>query len=234
MNASTGKRLSGERIRILLFDERKISREGLKCLLEKESDLEIIGGIGKREEVMPNLRVNKPNILILPGRYLFLALEALSFKDIRHATKIIIVTVPGNIFYSQMIARGINGIVLSTSGRTELLSAIRCVVRKKKFIDPAISIEEQTELPKLKQLSARELEMFYLIAQGYENSEIANIMYISDRTVRNHTSHLFKKLDLQNRTQVAVYAWDNGLANLAPDVLSLMLKRRKGRAPNLN
>ena len=226
MSVTARSRLSGERISILLFDERKVSREGLKCLLEKESDLEIIGGIGKREEVISYLRMNKPNILILPSRYFFLALEALSFKDIRHVTKIIIISVPSNIFCSQMIARGINGIVLSTSGRTELLSAIRCVARKKKFIDPAISVEEQTELPKLKQLSARELEMFYLIAHGYENSEIANIMYISERTVRNHTSHLFKKLELQNRTQVAVYAWENGIANIAPDVLSSMLKRR--------
>jgi len=226
LSVTARSRLSGERISILLFDERKVSREGLKCLLEKESDLEIIGGIGKREEVISYLRMNKPNILILPSRYFFLALEALSFKDIRHVTKIIIISVPSNIFCSQMIARGINGIVLSTSGRTELLSAIRCVARKKKFIDPAISVEEQTELPKLKQLSARELEMFYLIAHGYENSEIANIMYISERTVRNHTSHLFKKLELQNRTQVAVYAWENGIANIAPDVLSSMLKRR--------
>jgi DNA-binding NarL/FixJ family response regulator len=225
LSVSVGTRLSGGRIRIVLFDERKVSREGLKCLLEKESDLEIISGIGKREEVISHLRINKPEILILPGRYFFLALEILSFKDLRQITKIIIITVPSNIFCSQMIARGINGIVLSTSGRTALLSAIRCVVRKKKFIDPAISFEEQTDLPKLKQLSARELDMFYLIAHGYENSEIANIMYISERTVRNHTSHLFKKLELQNRTQVAVYAWKNGIANLAPDVLSSILKK---------
>ena len=226
MSATTGKRFLGGRIRIVLFDDRKVTREGLKCLLEKESDLEIIGGIGKQEEVISLLRMNKPEILILPGRYFFLALEALSFRDIRQVTKVIIITAPNSIFFSQMIVRGIYGIVLSTSGRTELLSAIRCVVRKKKFVDPAISFEEQTELPKLKQLSARELDLFYLIAHGYENSEIANLMYISERTVRNHTSHLFKKLELQNRTQVAAYAWENGIANLAPDVLSSMLKKR--------
>jgi len=200
-------------------------REGLKCLLEKESDLEIIDNIGKREEVLSYLRMNKPEIFIITGRYLFLAFEALSSKDIRNNTKIIIVTIAGNIFCSQMIARGISGIVLATSGRMELLSAIRCVATKKKFIDPAIVIEEQTEILKLKQLSARELDILYLISQGYENLEIANTMYISERTVKNHTSHLLKKLELQNRTQVAVYAWENGIAKIAPDVLRSILKR---------
>jgi DNA-binding NarL/FixJ family response regulator len=131
-----------------------------------------------------------------------------------------------------MTASGINGIVLATSGRTELLSAIRCVAMKKKFIDPAITFEEQTEILKLRQLSARELDILYLIAHGYENLEIANIMYISERTVRNHTSHLLKKLYLQNRTQVAVYAWENGIAKLAPDVLGLMLKKFKTKQQN--
>jgi DNA-binding NarL/FixJ family response regulator len=135
------------------------------------------------------------------------------------------VTVPNNVFCSQMAANGINGIVLATSGRMELLSAIRCVAMKKKFIDPAIRSEEQTEIMKLKNLSARELDIFYFIAQGYENAEIAKTMYISERTVKNHSSHLMKKLELQSRTQVAVYAWENGIANLASDVLKLMLKR---------
>lgn len=231
MIVSSGIRLPGKKIRIALFDERKISREGLKCLLEKESDLEMIGSIGKREEALLYLRTNKPEILIMPGRYFFLALEILSFKDIRRETQVILVIIPDNIFCSQMMTRGINGIVLATSGRTELLSAIRCVARKKRYIDPAISVEEQTEILKLKQLSARELDILYLIAHGYENSEIANNMYISERTVRNHSSHLLKKLELQNRTQVAVYAWENGIANLAPDVLGVMLKALKKRVP---
>jgi DNA-binding NarL/FixJ family response regulator len=128
-----------------------------------------------------------------------------------------------------MIAKGINGIVLTTSSRTELLSAIRSVARKKRFIDPAIAFEKQTEILKLKHLSARELDILHLIANGYENPEIANIMYISERTVRNHSSHLFKKLELQNRTQVAVYAWENGIAKIAPDVLGAILKTQNKR-----
>ncbi|MCL2767914.1 MAG: response regulator transcription factor, partial [Synergistaceae bacterium] len=156
--------------------------------MEKESDLEIIGSIEKREEVLSFLRINKPEILMMPDRHFFLAFEALSYKDIRHNTQIITIMTPGNIFFSQMTARGISGIVLSTSGRTELLSAIRCVARKKVFIDPAIAYEEYAEIIKLKQLSARELDVLNLIAQGYENSDIANIMYISERTVKNHTS----------------------------------------------
>ncbi|MCL1875942.1 MAG: response regulator transcription factor [Synergistaceae bacterium] len=225
MNASSGIRSTGKRIRIIIFDERKILREGLKCLLEKESDLEIVGSIGRQEDVLTHLRTSKPEILIMPGRHFFLALEALSIKDIRRDTQIIIETIPNNIFCSLMLARGINGIVLATSGRMELLSAIRCVALKKRYVDPALSFEDQTEIIKLKQLSARELDILYLIAQGYENLEIAKIMYITERTVRNHTSHLLRKLELQDRTQVAVYAWENSFAKLAPDVLRLMLKK---------
>jgi DNA-binding NarL/FixJ family response regulator len=227
MNTSSGMRSSGKRIRIILFDERKVLREALKSLLEKESDLEILGSIGKQEDVLSNLRTNKPEILIMPGRYFFLALEALSFKDIRHDTQIIMVTDPRNIFCSQMRARGIIGIVLATSGRMELLSAIRCVAIKKEYIDPAIDFEEQHEIAKLRLLSARELDIFYFVAQGHENLEIANKMYISERTVKNHTSHLLRKLAMQNRTQVAVYAWENGIADLAPDVLGSMLKKSR-------
>jgi len=217
-----------KRIRVVIFDERKILRDGLKCLLEKESDLEIIS-IEKREEILLYLRTNKPEILMVPDHHFFLALEALNSKDIRRNTQIIMITTPDNIFCSQMTARGINGIVLTTSGRTELLSAIRCVAVKKRFIDPAMTYEKSAEFAKLKQLSARELDVLHFIAQGYENSEIANIMYISERTVKNHTSHLFKKLELQNRTQAAVYAWKNHIAELAPDVLGLMLKKRELR-----
>ena len=218
-------RPQGQRIRVVIFDERKILRDGLKCLLEKEFDLEIIGGIEKREDILSYLRTSKPEILMTTDRYFFLALEALSCRDIRRNTQIIIITAPDNIFRSQMITRGINGIVLATSGRTELLSAIRCVVMKKKFIDPAISFEEPPEFIKLRRLSARELDTLHLIAQGYENSEISNIMYISERTVKNHASHLFRKLGLQNRTQAAVYAWENNIAELSPDTLRSMLKK---------
>jgi len=235
LNTFSDVRLSSKRIRIILFDERKVLREGLKCLLEKESDLEIVGSIGKQEEALSQLRTVKPEILLMSGQYFFMALEALSFKDIRHDTKVIIITIPSNIFCSQMIIRGVSGIVLATSGRMELLSAIRCVAMKKRYIDPALIFDEQAEIIKLKQLSARELDILYLIAQGYENSEIAKIMYISERTVKNHTSHLLRKLGLQNRTQVAVYAWENGIAKLAPDVLGLMLKKFKNLgAPHSN
>jgi DNA-binding NarL/FixJ family response regulator len=189
--------------------------------------MEIVGSIGRQEDVLSSLRTSKPEILIMPGRYFFLALEALSFKDIRHDTQIIMVTDSSNIFCSQMKARGIIGIILATSGRMELLSAIRSVVIKKEFIDPAIASIEQNETARLKQLSARELDILYWIAQGCENLEIAKIMYISERTVKNHTSHLLRKLSLQNRTQVAVYAWENGIAKLAPDVLGLMLKKSR-------
>jgi len=225
-------RSPNKRIRVVIFDERKIFRDGLKCLLEKESDLEIIGSIEKREEILSHLKISKPEIFMMPDRHFFLALEALSFKDIRTHTQIIIITAPDNVFCSQMIASGINGIVLITSGRTELLSAIRCVAMKKRFIDPAITFEEPIEILKLRHLSARELDIMHLIAQGYENSEIANIMYISERTVKNHTSHLLKKLELQNRTQVAVYAWKSQIANLAPDVLGSILKRTRARIEN--
>jgi DNA-binding NarL/FixJ family response regulator len=227
--SSAKARSQNKRIRVVIFDERKIFRDGLKCLLEKESDLEIIGSIEKREEILSHLRISKPEIFMMPDRHFFLALEALSSKDIRTHTQIIIITAPENIFCSQMIISKINGIVLTTSGRTELLSAIRCVAMKKKFIDPAITFGESIEINKLKKLSARELDILHLIAQGYENSDIANIMYISERTVKNHSSHLLKKLELQSRTQVAVYAWENHIANLAPDVLVTMLKKAKKR-----
>ena len=217
----------GKQIRVVIFDERKILRDGLKCLLEKESDLEIISGIEKREELLSYLRTSKPEILMTSDRHFFLALEALSSRDTRRNTQVIIITTPDSIFCSQMITKDINGIVLETSGRTELLSAIRCVAVKKRFIDPAITFEEPPEIIKLRQLSARELDILYLIAQGYENSEIASVMYISQRTARNHTSHLLKKLGLQNRTQVSVYAWENHMAKLTPDVLKSILKKRK-------
>ena len=227
MISSAKARSQNKRIRVVIFDERKIFRDGLKCLLEKESDLEIIGSIEKREEILSHLRISKPEIFMMPDRHFFLALEALSSKDIRTHTQIIIITAPENIFCSQMIISRINGIVLTTSGRTELLSAIRCVAMKKKFIDPAITFGESIEINKLKKLSARELDILHLIAQGYENSDIANIMYISERTVKNHSSHLLKKLELQSRTQAAVYAWEKHIAKLAPDVLGVMLKKAK-------
>ncbi|MFA6747898.1 MAG: response regulator transcription factor, partial [Aminobacterium sp.] len=127
---------------------------------------------------------------------------------------------------SALSSAGVLGFVLKASGRVELLSAIRSANRNQPYVDPRVAgklltsfSRRKEENDQLYELTPREKEILYWLAQGLSNSEVAAKMVLSEKTVKNHVSHVLKKLDLRDRTQAAILAWRIGFAQLQPDSL---------------
>jgi DNA-binding NarL/FixJ family response regulator len=123
-------------------------------------------------------------------------------------------------------AEGVLGFVLKASGRGELIAAIHSVVRGQPYVDPHVAGKLMLSFAKRKNdndlltdLTPREKEILYWLAQGLNNSEIATRMVLSEKTVKNHVSHILKKLDIRDRTQAAIIAWRVGFAQIGPDTL---------------
>jgi DNA-binding NarL/FixJ family response regulator len=123
-------------------------------------------------------------------------------------------------------AEGVLGFVLKSSGRGELVAAIHSVSRGQPYVDPHVAgklmlnfAKRKNENDLLAELTSREKEIFYWLAQGLNNIEIARRMVLSEKTVKNHVSHILKKLDIRDRTQAAIMAWRVGFAQISPDTL---------------
>jgi DNA-binding NarL/FixJ family response regulator len=118
------------------------------------------------------------------------------------------------------------GFVLKSSGRGELIAAIRSVSRGQPYVDPHVAGKLMLSFARRKNtndlladLTSREKEILYWLAQGLNNGEVAGRMVLSEKTVKNHVSHILKKLDVRDRTQAAIMAWKVGFAQISPDVL---------------
>ena len=125
---------------------------------------------------------------------------------------------------SSLVSLGIQGFILPDSNFFELLCAIRTVARGDRYVDPKLkntfgdSVNpRRDEMTLLLELTTKEKEVLYWVSQGFCNADIANMMVLSEKTVKNHISHLLKKLDVKDRTQAAVLAWKLGLPQEGPD-----------------
>jgi DNA-binding NarL/FixJ family response regulator len=123
-------------------------------------------------------------------------------------------------------AEGVLGFVLKSSGRGELIAAIRSVSRGQPYVDPHVAgklmvsfAKRKNENDLLAELTSREKEILYWLSQGLNNNEVAARMVLSEKTVKNHVSHILKKLDIRDRTQAAIMAWKVGFAQISPDTL---------------
>ena len=216
-------------IRLVIADDHRLFRDGVKKLLEYESDIEVIGEAGDGEEALKVVREKKPDILLFDinmpkkdGIQLVRELNSLS-----HGIKFVAVSAKDDEdSLSALSSVGVLGFVLKASGRVELLSAIRSANRNQPYVDPQVAgklltsfSRRKEENDQLYELTPREKEILYWLAQGLSNSEVASKMVLSEKTVKNHVSHVLKKLDLRDRTQAAILAWRIGFAQLQPESL---------------
>ena len=133
--------------------------------------------------------------------------------------KILILTVHKEVEYLlHLVDLGIEGYILKDSGSTELMKAIEMIVNNEKYIQPELIpvlnsklIKRDTDKDKIELLTDREIEVLKLVAEGKFNKEIASQLKISERTVKNHISNIFKKIDVSDRTQAAVFAIKNNM-----------------------
>jgi DNA-binding NarL/FixJ family response regulator len=222
-----------EQIKILIADDHKLFRDGVKKLLELEPDILVTGEAGDGEEALLLIRENEPDILLfdinmpkVDGIQLVRELNNIPHK-IRYVA---ISAYDDEDCLSALSAAGVLGFVLKASGKVELLSAIRSAARGQPYVDPRVAgklltsfSRRKEENDQLYELTPREKEILYWLSQGLSNTEVADRMVLSEKTVKNHVSHVLKKLDLRDRTQAAILAWRIGFAQLSPDTLAHIL-----------
>lgn len=211
-------------IRILIADDHKMVREGLRRILEFDGEIQVIDEADNGEECINKIRSSKPDIVLLdinmPVMNGIEALQEIRKKKLK--TKVIILTVHNEIEYLlRAVDIGIDGYVLKDSDAHELIRAVTSVYEGDKFIQPSLIpllnsklIARDLDAERLEQLSKREIEVLKLVAVGMFNKEIGVELGISERTVKNHLSSIFKKIDSSDRTQAAVFAIRNGLVDI--------------------
>lgn len=211
-------------IRVLIADDHKMVREGLRRILEFDGEIQVIDEADNGEECIKKIRSSKPDIVLLdinmPVMNGIEALQEIRKKKLK--TKVIILTVHNEIEYLlRAVDIGIDGYVLKDSDAHELIRAVTSVYEGDKFIQPSLIpllnsklIARDLDAERLEQLSKREIEVLKLVEVGMFNKEIGVELGISERTVKNHLSSIFKKIDSSDRTQAAVFAIRNGLVDI--------------------
>jgi DNA-binding NarL/FixJ family response regulator len=210
-------------IRVLVADDQSMVRAGFRMLLSREQDIEVVAEASNGLEAIDKAARFRPTVVLMDIRMPELdGLQAtrriLAADD---ATRILVLTTFDlDEYVYEALRAGASGFVLKDDPPEQLLAAIRIVAGGDALLSPAITkrvIKQFTRIPhpapqqQLDELTERELDVFRLIARGLSNAEIGRELYISDTTVKTHITHILQKLDLRDRVQAIVLAYETGL-----------------------
>lgn len=219
--------MSDKSISVMIADDHSLMREGLKQILELEPGINVQSLVSNGEEVIKEAQRCKPDVILLDINMPKMnGLDTLRrIKDIGINSKVIMLTIHDSREYLyETIRMGANGYVLKDSDSDTLIKAIRDVVEGKSYIQPSLSEllvkefnakgEQGKESSPVESLTKREYEVLTLIAEGMNNREIAEKLFISEKTVKNHVSNIFKKIDVSDRVQAAIFTYRNNIKKL--------------------
>ena len=212
-------------IRVLVADDQSMVRAGFRMLLAEEADIEVVAEAGNGLEAVEKTARFQPTVVLMDIRMPELdGLEAtrriLASDDPPRI--LILTTFDLDDYVYDALCAGASGFVLKDDPPEQLLSAIRIVAGGDALLSPAVTkhvIEQFTRTPRrerptqLDELTDRELEVLRLIARGFSNAEIAEQLFISDTTVKTHITHILQKLDLRDRVQAVILAYQSGLTD---------------------
>lgn len=205
-------------IRIVLADDHVVVRSGLQLLLDKEPDFEVVAQAGDVDGARRYVRGHHPRVLVLDLNMAGeLSIEAIpKIREESPGTQIVVLTMQTEpAFAREALAAGALGYVLKDAAEHELVAAVRNAAAGESYLNPRLGAKIAAEPPPgpPDDLSAREVEVLTLIARGFTNTEIAEQLYLSVRTVETHRSHIQQKLRLSTRSELVGYAFERGLVS---------------------
>lgn len=213
-----------EAIKVMIADDHSLIREGLRQLLEFDGSIQVVGEAANGVECLEKLGEYDPEVLLLdinmPEKNGIDVLKKM--KEDKSPVKVLILTVHSELEYLlNAVDIGVEGYIMKDSDSSELKKAIRAVRDGENYIQPSLIpalnnrlLNRDIDKDKVASLTNRELEVLVQVANGMFNKEIATNLNISERTVKNHISNIFKKIDVSDRTQAAVFAIKNNIIKL--------------------
>jgi DNA-binding NarL/FixJ family response regulator len=205
-------------IRVLLADDHRILREGIRALIEDQDDMQVVGEAEDGLAAVKKVAQLQPDVVVMDiAMPLLNGLEATRqiHRDYPRVRVLILTMHENEEYIRQVLAAGALGYVLKDAAARDLLGAIRSVYQGEAVLSPAITrlvIEDYLRWGDIRPedttdgLTAREREVLQLIAEGYTNKEIAGILSLSVKTVQSHRTNLMNKLDLHDRGELIKYA----------------------------
>jgi DNA-binding NarL/FixJ family response regulator len=210
-----------DRITVLVVDDHDVVRQGIRAFLEAQPDLRIVGEATSGEEAVRLTQEHIPDIVLMdlamPGMS---GIEATrEVKRVSPRTQVVVLTsYHDDEYIFPALRAGAISYTLKDVHRGELVETIRKAAQGESVLDPRVATRVIQEVRKAKQsippafadLTERELEVLHLIAEGHSNSAIAEKLVLSEKTVKGHVSNILSKLHMADRTQAAVFAWQQG------------------------
>lgn len=211
-----------DKTRVLLTTPHRLLREALGKAIGQEDDMSVVAAADEGSESFRLVREHRPDVVLFDldsvksdwvqlVRDLSVSCRGIRFMAISEDGR--------QEKISDLFEAGIHGCVSFSSSFSDLVRGLRSVSGGELFFDDRISAELPEILTRVNEgalllrcLTAREKEVVYLVSQGFSNKQIAKEMVLSEKTVKNHISHILRKLELKDRTQIAILAWKTGLA----------------------
>jgi DNA-binding NarL/FixJ family response regulator len=217
------------RIAVLIADDQRLVRTGFRVILASEPDIDVVGEAADGIEAIQLVRETEPDVVLMDIRMPRLdGLEA-TRRVLAHSSSrvVILTTFDSDDYVYEALRAGASGFLLKDAPADQLLAAIRCVADGDALIDPSVtrrliarfarSLRPEESAPaRLRELTEREVQVLRLIARGLSNGEIAAELVIEESTVKSHVGRILTKLDLRDRVQAVVLAYEIGLVIANP------------------
>lgn len=213
------------KIRLMIVDDHEVVRLGMRAAFELESDINVVGEASNGAEALAKINVFMPEVILMDVRMEKMGgIEAC--REIRsqypQVAVLMITSYPDDEAVTASILAGASGYLLKNVSRIELLKAVRLVASGQSLLKPETTKKAIARMTNMAShsgptpgddLTDREREVLALVARGYTNKQIAEALYLSEKTARNHVSHILEKLGLSRRSEAAAYAVEHRLTN---------------------
>lgn len=215
-------------ISVLIADDQRLVRSGLRAILDSEPDIRVVAEAGDGREALRLVAQHSPKVALLDIRMPVMdGLEAARAVTSRHPdTRVVILTTfDADDYVYEALRAGASGFLLKDAPADQLVTAVRCAAAGDALIDPSVTrrfivrftaaVRPRATPPEVKALTPRERDVLRLVARGLSNAEIARSLVVEENTVKTHVSRILGKLQLRDRVQAVVVAYQSGF--VTPD-----------------